>query len=703
MTYHSVIRNFRNIGSTPAEKLREQLSLSMPADVLKLCASYYKNREKRDPYVDELKMLDMLVSIRDTEGVVYAPTEFFTNDAFVARTYADLLKKRKQLYPDLSHPCTFGEAVNLASKYIRYARDARTSPRTVLIPENMRDSAAYPDATCVAAPQSAYRMRLLPITLTETEDNDTLILMTSVSENNRADFRRKAATLLCNAELMQFVKGVASVGRGGILRELLDITDGALIRLSSFSPIESSMPATVLCDGYCGSYILRVLPNQVSTVFSLLTKGGVRAIPFAQIRQGGKFIFARDMRDRSTAFSLDTHFLYALSRRKTCSAKLADEATLSPERISFGGIGGGICSYLAPDSASPISEVVKMDKTACVAASAMPTQAHYKTALWSVLAPVASLCARGVPYSEQSLSLALEIPADLTDSATVGSCMSTILGLYRAQTELGLATAGNIVMRSTENLKYPTVTAWTLSQNALNVASTFGKAGSLVYAVSPSMNTDGLPDFSSLRQLFNQIADFAKQNKILSCRVLTAESVTDGIRKMSNTHTCVLSDTTVAAEGKLPLCILIESDALLPLKQIGKVHPYKRLPREAVEIPDRTDLIAGERPEVVIVASLYDNNAAALAAILEDRGAAVSLFTAAKGDAAALSRAMLTAQALILCPNAILPQTKQIDFALDTLRRAGSILLSLSPKNISNGFIYLKNGFNEEIFQKICR
>ena len=150
------------------------------------------------------------------------------------------------------------------------------------------------------------------------------------------------------------------------------------------------------------------------------------------------------------------------------------------------------------------------------------------------------------------------------------------------------------------------------------------------------------------------------------------------------------------------MCILIESEEVLPFCRIGKVHPFRRLPKAEIEIPERTDLIACEKPDVVIISSLTDNNAMALAAFLEERGAHVSLFTNSHEDAAALSRALLTAQTCILCSNVKLPKTKQMDFAMETLRRAGGILLSLSKTGAPEGFVSLKNGIDEEILKKIC-
>ena len=92
----------------------------------------------------------------------------------------------------------------------------------------------------------------------------------------------------------------------------------------------------------------------------------------------------------------------------------------------------------------------------------------------------------------------------------------------------------------------------------------------------------------------------------------------------------------------------------------------------------------------------------ALAAYLEDHGAHVSLFTNPQEQSTALARAMMNTQTLILCPYIQLPQTKQIDFALETLRRAGAILLSFSQKALPEGFIYLKKGLDYEILEKIC-
>ena len=642
-------------------------------------------------------MLDMLVSAREKNGAFAAVTEFLTNDAFVARTYGDLLKKRKQLYPNLSRPCTLGEAANVATEYIRRARGENPKSRFVPSIENVRDSIAYPDASCISAPDSAYRLRLLPFTQTQLCEADTLILVAPVKDDTKSAFRRKSADLLQDKNLMQYVKDVLTVGRDGILNELLNITDGAMIYLSTLSPIGTSAPATTLCEGFEGCRILRVAPHNWNIVTTLLAKGGVKATPFASVKKEAQFIFARD---NHSSFSLDAYFLRTLNRYSGACAKLADEATLSPDTISFGGIGGGKCTYLAPEAAKQIGEVVSIDSTACVAASATPATALYKTALWSVLAPIAALCTQGIHYTKQSLSLALEIPEDISNPQTFGKCMSAILGLYRAQTELGLAASGGVSVRGTKELKNPSLSVFVTAQNAQNAASIFVKSNSSVYAVSPALDKDGLPDFASLRQMLEKIATLATDGKILSARTLVGEAVTDGIRKMTHTHTCTLTNKSIAAEGKLPLCILIESDEDLPFAFVGKVQPCKAPICETIEIPERTELVACEQPDVVIVSTITDGNAMALASLLEKKGASVTLVTDV--NSITLPRAILTTQTLILCPNVRLSESAQMQFALDTLRRAGGIFLSLSKNASTEGFVSLKNGIDGDILKKIC-
>ena len=60
MNYRSIIQNFRKLSSEQIKKLQSTLSLSMSDEALAYCVMHYSKHEGRDPYVDELRMLDAL-------------------------------------------------------------------------------------------------------------------------------------------------------------------------------------------------------------------------------------------------------------------------------------------------------------------------------------------------------------------------------------------------------------------------------------------------------------------------------------------------------------------------------------------------------------------------------------------------------------------------------------------------------------------
>ena len=74
------------------------------------------------------------------------------------------------------------------------------------------------------------------------------------------------------------------------------------------------------------------------------------------------------------------------------------------------------------------------------------------------------------------------------------------------------------------------------------------------------------------KETLDSIASLAYNGNILSARVLSGETILDGITKMSSpTYTCEITDNTVLLEGKSPLCILFESYELLPWRCVGEV------------------------------------------------------------------------------------------------------------------------------------
>ena len=551
MTYCSIIRNFGNMSMAQAEALCARFSLSMSPDTLLFCGTYYRERLGRDPFLDELKMLDMLTAAQRKRGDSTALTELLTNDAFVAKTYADMLKMRNKLHPEVYHPITLSDATNVANEYWSAKKRKKSHSNIHLHLES-----------------APYRLHMLQLSDSAPCAGDILLLLSPAEKDSWEEFCRRLTALLQSRELMQLVKAVAPIGSGGILPELLTLASGVHIYLPALASAMEPIHATALCNRFSKCKILRIAPQHHSKVSALLKTGGVRATPFATVLEKAEFVFARN---KQTAFEIETSFLHSLKSYEAIRAKLPSESSRMALSPTLHYIWEKAFPFLTSDNATQIGEVTQNGVNTCVMATATPASSYYKTAIWSVLASTMALCACGIPYSKQELALALELPKDLSHDAVVGKCMLTILGLFRAQTELKLAAKGGTLIDRGKNVSVPSIFVWTAAQNAKNVPNVLTTPGSSIYAVTPRLDFDGLPVFSDIRKKLNVIAKLASKGKILSFRVLSGETVAEGICKMSNAYTCEKSEKAMLTEVKLPLCILIESNTRLPWRCVGKV------------------------------------------------------------------------------------------------------------------------------------
>ena len=697
MNYQSKIANIGEYTTEQLAELRNELSLSASVQTLSFCSQYYKN-QNRDPSVDELKALDALSMTLENDLDAITPTELLTNDAFAAETYADLLQKRKALHPNATYPCTLKEAARIASAYL--FRSGKTKPTRCasMVPEHLSHSRYLIGDSVFTANDSPFRLRILPYSTAEASVGDVFVLASPEQEKTQLQFERKMEALLQSDKLRPHLKGVYTVPKSGILPLLLECVNGLRISLSPFSKLNIPMPMTVLTNQFASAKLLRVSPRRLSVLLRLLSEEGILAFAFAEVTNDAKYTFYRGEEE---PFFLHTQFLRMLFHYRSATARLEDEHLSSPSKIDHRIVTEANCRYLRLNT--PNSESVKIHDVLCAAASATSKQAHYKTALYTVLCPILSLCAVGENYSDQQLSIGLDLPAVTTEPETVGAMLSSILGIYRAQTELGVP-AQAISVHTEKNVSSPTVTAFATATGE-PVVGELTQENTKVYCLSPRMHENGLPDFNSLREMMDTLVRLSKKQAILSYRPLCFESITDGIQKMSKQYICRITDPTVAAEGALPIGILIESNEELPLRSVGITVPKKSAAVPSpVTISQKESLIWSPTPEVVIVAAPTDTDAQILAKALEKRGCSVHLFSSNTTDDAGLSRALLGSQTLILCDRAALPISERMEFALSVFRQAGGLSLSVGIQALpQNGFHSLKTGIDESVLNKICR
>ena len=105
MENKGLVRGFGSYTATQLEKTRAELGIRMPISLLARCATYYRNYLKRDPSVEELKLLDLFSARLGTSPGALSLTALASPDEFVLQTYTDCLRKRKTVKPSAPpHP-----------------------------------------------------------------------------------------------------------------------------------------------------------------------------------------------------------------------------------------------------------------------------------------------------------------------------------------------------------------------------------------------------------------------------------------------------------------------------------------------------------------------------------------------------------------------------------------------------------------------
>lgn len=697
MHYQDILLNFRNYTPEQVERLREAWNLSMSADLLTFCVNHYRTQELRDPYVDELCMLDQLSGILE-EGIgSLCLSDFHTNDEFVAETYADLTTKRRSVNPHATYPLTLTEAVKTANAYLSAVGTPYYLNGFSPLPEYIDEIESYSSEACVKTPESAFRLRVLPTLEGSLLTGDLLLLVEPAQGQTRLQFGRLIEELLANDKIIDALHGIYKVNDGGILSALLENVSAARINLAAFSAWEEPMPMTVMTNQHGGARILRIHANNYSEVVTLLREYGASPVLFGQITNDDRYTFMRGTQNVSV--EIKPQFLRILFHYKPLRIRLRNEYELAPCEVNTQLMRDIRCRYINDTSGNASPANVRGILTAV--ASSSPTSAFFKSALYTTLIPVVTLAAAGVDYAKQALSIGLTFPADYTDPTVAGEAMSTVLGIYRVQTELGIAAQGLSVQTDKEVL-HPSVTAFALS-DAVDFSSSFTEAGNFVYCITPNFRESGLPDFRSLRTLLDRLSTLVTSDVIVSAKAFATQSITDAIRSMNGKVCCRLTDLSVACEDALPLGILVESKQRLGWREIGVTQLSKTDAAEELHLPRYDAFLSGPRTRTVIVANPDDADANALASLLTCRGCSVKSFARADVSDEGFTESLMNAHAFILCKKDI-PTSDELASIFSTMADNGCVLIALGMEHApTDAFFCHPKGISPKILDEISQ
>ncbi len=689
---HGMVRGFSQYTATQTEQMKQELSIEMPLEVLAYCAAYYQSKARRDPYIEELKLLDRFWTHQATLAQNIAPTGLLTNHTALAQTYADMMQKRRELTENTAaSPATLQELALLCTSYL--SRIGRTSNiHSSLLQDTLPDE----NTVCVAG--SRFSNHVTPHTNEPKNENDFFVLLLPHPGMNGPQMQNAQQSFLKHIHRKLCFKEMLTVGDEGLLRTLTMLSDGLLIDLERLSRTGEPISATMLTNGYSGNLLFRMASDAYRTFCETANSFRLCAMAFAKPVKGTTITVKRG----SLAFTIDTAFLRGLIPILTGEAKLSDTSRITPTSIYHTSLTAPACRYLATaQKATP--EAVQMGDVLCAMSHVSVHENGFQNAIYAALVPILSLSAAGCAYAMQSLSVGIGIPS-IEHTEAIATALSAIIGIYRLQAELALP-ANQISFCTLPQDKQTQLTFYA-SGSAPTIENRFVENGNRVYCMAPRLAPDGLPDFAELRRMLAALVALSKRGTIKSARVWMGEALIDVLRRMQTEDLIChpINAKLLFDEACFPALILETTETLdAPLVGIVQKERTPVTVQQPLLLPERECLISYDIPEILLLAESCDRDADLLASILTERGAHVSRLTSS--DPNRLARALLGCETLIICGNATLPKTESVMFAAETLHRANGRIITVKEGKcgLPIPVITLKDGIYPEMLDQISK
>ena len=161
----------------------------------------------------------------------------------------------------------------------------------------------------------------------------------------------------------------------------------------------------------------------------------------------------------------------------------------------------------------------------------------YHSAYLAVVESVAKMIAAGASFEDVYLTFQEYFEKPGTDGRRWGKPLAALLGAFRAQSELGIASVGgkDSMSGSFEKLDVPpTLVSFAVTTGKTDevITGEMKGAGHRVVLLSPAYGEDGLPIASSLIALFNQVTDLMRSGRVLAAYTPTYGGVAEAIMKM---------------------------------------------------------------------------------------------------------------------------------------------------------------------------
>lgn len=415
-----------------------RLDLALPLSCLSVIADYYRTVELRDPSPDELLLLDEAYRAAAADPAQCAPIEFTTDDPRCEAAYADLMAKRRAIYPNASAPATLSELSGLASAYFSAQYGKCTPARHTVL--------AHPDTAPLLLAAQAGNARIGfadhtgdnaslystdPIIPHLPKPEDRLLFLPAVSID--------ALKRLFESPAAPYIRRSLPVPPHGLIAVLGEVLADSGLGLRFSLPDGQSLSAYLQNETF--GVLLVAMPNGSRNVPNALRAAG---LPFRLIAavQKDPFCVLPNAAVRFPAAML--------SPRPAITAQSMMPPTAQPSPTELGLLlpyalstadarhMDGFNFFTAHTVGQyPVSTVSTPQRT-ITAADCIPSTDPFGEIRDTALSLISRLLCAGATLRDITLAMTLEAPFSHADSTAAGSVIAAILAVHTVQTEFGL-------------------------------------------------------------------------------------------------------------------------------------------------------------------------------------------------------------------------------------------------------------------------
>ena len=393
-------------------------------------------------------------------------------------------------------------------------------------------------------------------------------------QKGNAPEERKLQRLFRNGEACRMIKRCNDFGAGGVSVAIGELADGLLIDLCAVPRKYDGLDGTELAISESQERMAVVVADgDVARFMELADEENLEATLVARVTEEKRLSMVwngKKIVDVSRAFlnsnGAEKHITVAAapvksykkapvtdfaSGMRTLAADLnvCSKRGLSERFDSTIGAGTVLMPFGGKNQVTPVQAMTHLvsvekghtDDCSLMAYGYNPfiTEASpYHGAYLAVVESVSKLIAAGASFEEVYLTFQEYFEKPGQDPARWGKPLSALLGAYRAQMELGIASIGgkDSMSGSFEKLDVPP----TLVSFAVTTAKTgdiltgdLKEEGKRVVLLAPEYGEDGLPKSDSLIRVYNTVTALARKGALLSVYTPTYGGVAEALLKMS--------------------------------------------------------------------------------------------------------------------------------------------------------------------------